>query len=181
LEVREISVLDAIYLVNGAWKDIDVSTIQKCFVRCGFSEDVFSVIDLPVSGDIDLSDDDDDEVPLAVLRLSQELFDCDFNELIQIDQSIATQCSCTIDWSNNAGDILADLREDERDVDDTASEEVSSVFLGETQECLEKLKSFALGKGQNTMLDRIMTLQELFSCCRTEVSSKQSKISNFFK
>jgi hypothetical protein len=130
-----------------------------------------------VSGDIDLSDDNDDEVSLAVLRLSQELFNCDFYELIQIDQSIATQWSSTIDWSNNAGDILADLREDELedecDADDNVSEEVSSVSLGEAQECLDKLKSFVLGKGQNTMLDSIMTLQELFSCCRTEVTSKQ--------
>lgn len=64
----------------------------------GFTEDVFSVYDLPVSGEGSCNDDDDDnEIPLAVLQLSQDLFGCEFSEPVRIDQSVATQGSTSVD------------------------------------------------------------------------------------
>ena len=39
--IREISILDAIYWINGAWNEVDVSTIQKCFTKCGFLRKCF--------------------------------------------------------------------------------------------------------------------------------------------
>lgn len=33
--LKELSVLDTIYLINRAWKAVNVSTIMKCFDKCG--------------------------------------------------------------------------------------------------------------------------------------------------
>ena len=134
--------------------------------------------------EVESSDEDDDDVLLAVLRLSKGIFDCDFNELVKIDDCIATQCNSSV---NSAVDSLAYLRDGDIDddgdcdADDCINEHEQTVTLCEAQECIDKLKGFALGKGQNTILDSVMTLQELFTNCRTEVSTRQSKISDFFK
>ncbi|XP_060573116.1 tigger transposable element-derived protein 6-like [Ruditapes philippinarum] len=91
--LREISILDAIYWINGSWKEVEASTIQKCFAKCGFTQ--FN----QVCSD---NDDDDDEVPLAVLRLSNELFGCTFSDLVDIDKAVPTFDLNTVNWDRNA-------------------------------------------------------------------------------
>lgn len=52
--------------------------------------------------------------------------------------------------------------------------------MGEATDMLHKLKVLALNKGQEKWLDSIMTLQEYFVTSRTEVDTKQTRISDFF-
>ncbi|XP_060587924.1 tigger transposable element-derived protein 6-like [Ruditapes philippinarum] len=78
--LKEISVLDAIYWIDAAWRDIKAKTIVKCFP----SEPVESV-------NADGNDDsDDDEVPLNVLKLSHDLFGCEFKDLINLEVTLRT-------------------------------------------------------------------------------------------
>ena len=52
-----------------AWTKLKASTIKKCFVKCGFSEDLFE----EVTSDDDDDDDDDDESFTICSVLSIEL------------------------------------------------------------------------------------------------------------
>lgn len=91
--LKQITILDAIYWVSHSWTDVEESTIVKCFAKAGFKS-----CEVPVSLNDKTDecrenscsaaecDDSDDDVPLAVLRMSQELFGCNFNELVKLDQ-----------------------------------------------------------------------------------------------
>ncbi|KAJ8300510.1 hypothetical protein KUTeg_022029 [Tegillarca granosa] len=74
--LKEINVLQAIYWINSAWKEVELSTIQKCFVKCGFK-------------DIETNDEDsdiDDDISLSVVALANELSGCDFHDLVELDR-----------------------------------------------------------------------------------------------
>jgi len=53
-------------------------------------------------------DDSDDDVPLAALKLSGELFDIEFSELVKIDNDIRTsEQNGNVDWDqSSAQDLL---------------------------------------------------------------------------
>ena len=194
--LQQISILDAIYWINGSWKDIEVSTIQKCFARCGFAMTMFPS-DCPVVSASEKTDDkidedsdiDEDDVPLAVLKMSNELFGISFSDLVEMDKC-APVCETEtsgIDWEENAADILKSLKSsenvdenDEDDVLDTGACADETVTMDEACDMVEKLKRFALTMGQDKMLTNIMELQELFVAGRCEVHSKQTKIEDFF-
>ncbi|XP_045178721.2 tigger transposable element-derived protein 4-like [Mercenaria mercenaria] len=188
--LKEISILDAIYWINGSWKEVTPTTIQKCFAKCGF--DQISESDLVVNecDSDDDSDDDDVEVPLAVLRMSHELFGCEYHELVDLDKSVPTcdENNSIVDWDKNAGDILIELQSskdvcdnDECDdgVDSDRPETV--ITMSEASDMLDKLKMFALSKGQDKWLDNIMDLQDMFVSCRAETQCKQTRIHEFFE
>lgn len=48
----------------------------------------------------DGGDDDEDDVPLAVLQLSRELFGCDSLELVKMDANMETCDNQERDWGN---------------------------------------------------------------------------------
>ncbi|XP_052271459.1 tigger transposable element-derived protein 4-like [Dreissena polymorpha] len=183
--LQQISILDAIYWINGSWKDIEVSTIQKCFARCGFAMTIEKTDD-KIDEDSDI---DEDDVPLAVLKMSNELSGVSFSDLVEMDKC-APVCETEtsgIDWEENAADILKSLKSsenvdenDEDEVLDTGACADETVTMDEACDMEEKLKRFALTMGQDKMLTNIMELQELFVASRCEVHSKQTKIEDFF-
>ena len=83
--LRQISVLDKIYWINTAWKTVEASTIQKCFRHCGFmvSSESYNEHD-------EQKKDEYESVPLMTSKICNELFDCDFRDLVVIDNEIAT-------------------------------------------------------------------------------------------
>ena len=54
---KSVSVLDCIYWINASWRETDLSTIRKCFLRAGMFQDDDRIDD----------DDSDDDVPLMEL------------------------------------------------------------------------------------------------------------------
>ena len=70
LLLKDINVLEAIYWIGNAWKDVETSTITKCFERCGF-QDVCSEATEGVNGD---DDNADDSVPLSILIKVKGIF-----------------------------------------------------------------------------------------------------------
>jgi hypothetical protein len=70
---------DAIYWFSNSWKETETSTIAKCFAKAGFV-----TTPAPVETDNDV-DEADDDVPLAALKLSRELFGVEFSELRMMD------------------------------------------------------------------------------------------------
>lgn len=66
-----------IYWIKNSWAEVDVSTIQKCFAKCGFgiSEDMNENSDHCHSDNVDDDEnDEDDDLPLAAMKLARELF-----------------------------------------------------------------------------------------------------------
>jgi len=170
--LKEISVLDVIYWISAAWKELDSSTIVKCSQKAGFKMDKDrSLTQSHVSddGDVGVAESDEendveDDVPIAVLSLSRELFGCDFKELVAIDKHTETCDSITRDWDNTpALDILQEIRAsqesacddvvdcydgDDGDIDDD-SEDTDSKKLtsNDIQECINKIKHYSLMNG----------------------------------
>lgn len=80
--LRQINILDTVYWISQAWKEVETSTISKCFEKAGF---IFPT-DEPNTYNTDDEEDEDDDIPLSVLKLSNELFGCDLCDLVQLDQ-----------------------------------------------------------------------------------------------
>lgn len=51
----------------------------------------------------------------------------------------------------------------------------------EAEQCIDKLKAFALAQGQSKMISNLMELTELATSLRTETCCQQTKISDYFK
>ena len=92
--LKQITVLDAIYWVKNSWDEVESSTIVKCFAKCGFkfsdSESVDSEVETP---------DIDEDIPLRLVSLANELFGCEFSELVEIEREIPT-CDETDQFQN---------------------------------------------------------------------------------
>ena len=78
--MKSISILDAIYWVSQAWNEVEKSTISKCFAKSGFEMD-------KIAHD---NEDNDDDIPLKALKLSRDIFGCEFHELVDIDRNVKT-------------------------------------------------------------------------------------------
>ena len=64
---------------------------------------------------------DEDDIPLAVLRLSNDLFGVDYAQLDSIDNEVHT-CQAAADWDKSAMELLADCQpkcSDDYDDDNT--------------------------------------------------------------
>ncbi|XP_052215921.1 tigger transposable element-derived protein 6-like [Dreissena polymorpha] len=184
--LRDISILDAIYWISAAWRELSTETISKCFGKCGLIPDFLTTGDhATVVSDTDFEPEDD--LPLSMLRVSKELFSCDITELDKIDNNLPT-CDNNMDfWERPAPQILADLNGNtaadaaaEHDEDDDGTEAPKCVSVSEAAECLQKLRSFAVLKN-DCLLNSIMEAQDVFIKYRMDSSVKQSKISDFFK
>ena len=82
--LKQLNVLDAVYWVKHSWDEVEESTIVKCFKKCGFGSD-------KTSSETDDSDlDFNKDIPLHLVRLTHQLFGCEFSELVEMEQSILT-------------------------------------------------------------------------------------------
>ena len=169
--LKQISILDAIYWIKHAWDEVETSTIMKCFQKSGF---VFSETEDNV-----VSEDINDDIPLSLANMANELFGCDFSDLVEIEQSIPT-CDESMDWDKPASELLSE-NETLTDESDETDQTVPVCTLNEVEEYLEKLKVFALAKGQNQMLTNVMELTEMATSMRIQTSCQQKKISDFFQ
>ncbi|KAH3700226.1 hypothetical protein DPMN_075198 [Dreissena polymorpha] len=90
-------------------------------------------------------------------------------------------------WERDASEILNDINGESTDCEsfETEEEEDTSepknVTLAQVAKYLSGLKDFGLCKGQGSMLDHVMHIEDLFVEMRVEASCKQTKISDFFK
>ena len=77
--LKNINILQAIYWINHSWQEVETSTIQKCFAKCGFTD--FSRDDSAFNQINDMSDseEEDDDIPLKFISLARELFNCEYH------------------------------------------------------------------------------------------------------
>jgi hypothetical protein len=193
--LRDINVLQAIYWINSSWQEVATDTIQKCFAKCGFTDCSVSGSgnseSEPSASAVSDSDSDpelelDDNCPLAVLKLSAELFGCEFKELLEIDRRFPTCDNNLQNWDKPANEILKDLntcssQECDSDPEQDDNQSVTVITSSDVAQYIEKIKQFALLKNQPILLNKIMELEDCFIQQRVDVSEVQTKIYDFFK
>lgn len=148
---------------------MEQSTIQKCFARCGFGSDWSRAASEPLS---EFEFDPEDDVPLQVVKLAQELFGCDFKDLSSIDQELQSRDDAGIDFNLPASEILASMKESDfvvvDDDDDDEDEngdvtESNKISVSKANDCVQVLKQFALQTGDQRILDHVFKIDESLS------------------
>ncbi|XP_062566571.1 tigger transposable element-derived protein 4-like [Saccostrea cucullata] len=179
--LKQINILDAIYWLSSSWKETEASTIEKCFLKAGFISDTSQELTQELHAE-SCDDLDDDDIPLAVLKLSMDLFGCEFNELKEIDETLATCDNAEIDWTKPAHDLLSDINE-QGETDDESEEEdmILSQFPNnkELLDCVNKIKTFSVHRGCSKLLKNVFQMEELISCLIVQ-KERQSSITDFF-
>ena len=178
--LKGVNVLDAIYWLNRAWNAVESSTVVKCFNKC-----VFDTLKTG-SDSVEVEEEDaEDNVPLSVLKLSKELFGCEFSELAELEKNIPTCDTNQINWDLPATELLnerEDCDSDDNDGDSQNDSETEKVYSVSEAFCyIDSLKAFACSSGNSKMLDCVMELSALATEMRVECSSRQTKISDFFR
>lgn len=161
-------------MVDNSWKQVDPSTIQKCFLKCGF------VLCTNDDNEIDSTDDEYDDVPIAVFQMSRDIFGVDFNDLVLIDKELSTSDSAQIDWDVSAQELLKSDEELSSDEECDSEQSVVSCTVSDVQECISKIKDFALVNGDGNILTSIMKVQDRVNSMIMNSKSKQAKISDYF-
>jgi len=152
--LRDISVLQAIYWVNSVWQEVKPDTIPRCFAKCGFTESsVSGYVDTEVTFE---DEDSEDDYPLSVLKMSTELFGCQFQEL-DIDRAFHTCDNNLMECDRPASEILRDLNLTDADACDSDKEEDNQsssedISASDFAQYLEKMKRHALCKKQANTL-----------------------------
>lgn len=107
--LKDINILQAINWFHASWTELDPVTIQNCFTKCHFSA-------VKIEKDADHTPEDD--TPISLLLASRQLYDCEFNQLVDIDSSLPTDSpDTTVDWNQPATDILEHLADEGQHMD----------------------------------------------------------------
>ncbi|XP_060590135.1 uncharacterized protein LOC132745277 [Ruditapes philippinarum] len=195
--LKQITILDAIYLLSNSWSEVEGSTIVKCFLKAGFSFDCdytnSSGSALSVTGvDANDDEDDDDDVPLAVMQMSHELFGCDYEDLIRIDEELLTCEIQNSNWDAPIETLLsqfmpencafsAGIDGDDDDSDDNDNDSSVNVpTYSEACDYFNKLKTFAVSLGNQTLVDNIVKFDDEL-CNEILNKPKQTQITDFFE
>lgn len=178
--LKQVTVLDTIYWLSRAWKELDITTIMKCFDKCGF--DQCRPVDTPADDD---SDDEygDDNIPLAFLARTVEIYGRNLQELVNEAVDIPVCDPSVVDWDLPASELLREAADEVSD-GESDSEEVCVAekvcSLSEVSQYIEKLKAFACQKGHSKFLSGVMELNAIASEMHSDLACKQAKISDFF-
>lgn len=182
--LRKITILDSIYWLARAWKEVETLTIVKCFEHAGFfSQQTQPTVELNSE---DSEADDDDDIPLQLHVLARQLFDCDIKELINIDRELCTCDSEQRDWNKPASELLKEDCENNKSDDDDENDDVTLIKDSEVcsvKDCVEfveKMREFASFHGDMGLLQSVMDLSDNINKYSLN-KCKQSKISDFFK
>ena len=160
--LKDINILRAIFWINKSWNEVEITTIFKCFHRCGFNfHDSESI-----SSEEDNFDEDD------VLKLSCDVFGIDYNELHDLDCNVAMCDTNTIDWDKQADKIL-----DKSDIDNSDTQD----NLSDAHEMISRLKKVSMRLDRPKLFGLLMEDEDGFNQLAVAAHNKQSDIRHFFK
>lgn len=116
---------------------------------------------------------------MSVLKLSNELFGCDFSDLVQLDQEINTCDTNTIDCNVSAQQILNMEKESDEDIsDDSGDEDPCVPSISDAHIYLEKMKTFAQHQGHANLFEHVMISCDIVNSISV-TKSKQTTITDF--
>ena len=175
---KSVSVLDCIYWINASWRETELSTIRKCFLRAGMIQDDDRIDD----------DDSDDDVPLMELvRSNLGYSPSELRSIDEIEDQIPVEETYEGEWESQLIQSFLDdetrtdsLSEDDDDIDDR--ELTSDLSYPEVLSMLDKLHNFAVVT-DNRFIEKVEELRAMTqdSIVKIKTTQKQSQISDFFK
>lgn len=175
--LKDINIWRAIFWINKSWNEVEITTIVKCFHRCGFnfhdSESDFSEEE---------NFDEDDEVPLSVLKLSLDIFGIDYHELHDLPCNVATCDTNTIDWDKQADELFNKSDIEKNDSDDTDSDNDNSDTqdnLSDAHEMISRLKKVSMRLDRPKLFELLMEVDDGFNKLAVAAHNKH-KIWHFF-
>lgn len=177
-----INVLDAIMWINDSWNLVCQTTISKCFVKSGFSQQI--------SEDISDSQSENDGNSLSNIQnlinqlpLEEELMNADL--FMNFDSDIPTW-NTSVDQESLKQDICDMFKNEKENEEDCASEdeveiqENDEISDAEMLNMCKKMKTYALNNCP-PMLDLLRKLEGMTENIIVEKKCfKQRKISDFF-
>ena len=179
--LKNINILQAIYWINRSWQEVETSTIQKCFAKCGFTD--FSRDDSAFNQINDMSDseEEDDDIPLKFISLARKLFNCEYHKLSDVDKQLATLDISVRNWERPAYEILADIDDQSTASDNDDNEETEppkACSLSELDFDIQQIKNFALVNGRQRLLNAAIEMEDDTADLRIS-SVKQTRIEDF--
>lgn len=183
--IKSLSILDAILMISEAWEKVTQATIANCFRHAGFKD--LSLTDeddddTPLARMIQSPTDEDDNVPLAQLaaQLATESR-IEMKEFIGIDDNVAVCAPLTEE------DILAEVENSHHNADDKEDmeEQFQSTTLCEAINAVTTLQKFVAFNeefnsdvNQGILREMKRKLQNTFEI---QVKNKQTKMTDYFK
>ncbi|CAB4061676.1 unnamed protein product [Lepeophtheirus salmonis] len=164
--LASINILDTIYSINSAWNEVQASTIQKCFQNCGFGNTDATVVKK------EEEDNDESNIPLSMVRLAREVYDCSVKELDELDQNLSTCDSSETDWSKP--DLLIIKEEKIDDENNEEEDHIPDVSFNDACNALSIFKQFVISQGNIHMLETVIKLESQI----TDTSMYESKLTN---
>jgi len=178
--LKATTVLEAILWCGAAWKEVEATTIRKCFVKAGFG------VETNVAPTVDDNDNGDDDVPLAAVKLSMDIFGVEYPELADLDKDLHT---CDTEGNNfdlPAKLLLEEMVESEMRDNQCSSEseeeeveDTTVCTIAEAADMVNKLKTFALHHGLANVLDSMMKTDDELVMMSVKCAT-QKKITDFF-
>lgn len=148
----------------------------------------FWTYEITSENSIEYSEDIDDNIPLAAIKMTREIFGCDFSELVEIDSLVTTyECETNINWDKPAEELLHELKctDNDNDFESEGENEESELDSGniysksEADEVLHKLKKFAMKNSAVQMLTFLNKAEEELGDMFI-VNCKQTDLCDFF-
>lgn len=169
---KSVNVLDCVYWIAKATKQVTGRTVLSCFGKCGFC-----------ARDDGDNDDPTDDLPLSelVIRLQSAMKSIDVvDDYLHCDDDLPTACDETSVEQELLNDHILNQSghaesDEEEDNDDLPPESISTK---EALECIEKLKHFLSSKDMN---DAMIPLYAIHSVITESTSRiyKQSTLDSF--
>lgn len=167
---KKFNILESLYFLESAWNRVCTETIQNCFRKAGFDQNVQSCCEF----------DDEDEIPLNELQLLLQI--CghdDATQYVSVDENVNTEDdNIIVELENTDSDVEL---EDESDNENWVEVEKTVTNCDEALKYLHNLKKFLksdfkafnLLKGlESNIQDRIMI--------EKRANLKQKTIKDFF-
>lgn len=164
-----ITVLDALRLLNYAWKSVKPTTISNCFSHSGFKSADITPSD---------SDEEDDDIPLAQLTKLPVPFD----QYTAVDDNVPTSEPLTDQ------DIVDDIvqtrqqpNDDESDDDDEPQQTTPTPTAKMAAEACKILTAFLESKDNTTaLLNHLMPVTDFVTRAELVLKFQQLKITDYF-
>ena len=170
--LRQIYVLDTIYWIDTAWNAVEAETIKKCF-----NKSVFFLPPEPEADSDELNIVDEytfSLIPLRTSNICNELFDCEFRDLVVIDDELATT---DLDGANITTVSEPDSSDDENNDEIEPEKEIISIFRAQSGLC--DVKKFMMQMDRTELLKSVMELEEGLELMHQNTSKKQTLIDDF--
>ena len=170
---------DAIKWMKASWDDLPTSTIEKCFIHCGFKEE-----DNPADSDFTAqSNPSENPVDMA----GDELLDgLSFDDFVTFDDNLSTNVTIEGDWEQTIMDKAKGVIDEIHDEssDDDEEPEDNSRIIGDREAffMVNELKKYALSWNETGLTQALTEAEELIehSVLKNSSRLRQSTLSTYF-